>query len=90
MLARSLDVICIVPKTSRTLCNTTHKALLHKQFFSAICSTSDDDSSARQGACRIQVSRGQVIPLMAVRIVRRNPAVKMRRTCRMRISPLDG
>jgi len=32
----------------------------------------------------------QVIPMMAVRIFQTNPVAKMCRTCRTRISPLDG
>ena len=31
-----------------------------------------------------------MIPMMAVRIFSKNPVAKMCRTCRMRISPLDG
>ena len=32
----------------------------------------------------------QVIPMMAVRIFQTNPVANMRRTCRTRISPLEG
>ena len=32
----------------------------------------------------------QVIPMMAVRIFWKNPVAQIRRTCRTRISPLDG